>query len=237
MAGEMDLRVIDLGVRPYADACQDQADRHEEVLASRDAPTRLGYILLVEHPPVVTISRRASAKDHLLATPEHLASRGITVCETDRGGDITYHGPGQLVAYPILDLNLLGLGIHAYMRLLEESVIRTLAHFGLAGQRDETATGVWVANGPNLAKIAAMGVRVRRWISMHGLALNVSPRLEDFQLIVPCGLVGRQVTSLRELKRDQTPLMQDVKPALVRELTDLIEQAHRAASAARSRAD
>ncbi|MBI1191102.1 MAG: lipoyl(octanoyl) transferase LipB [Tepidisphaera sp.] len=230
MSEAMRLVVEDLGNRPYADAYQDQAHRHEEVLASRDGRQALGYILLVEHPPVVTISRRASSKDHLLATPALLASRGVEVCETDRGGDITYHGPGQLVAYPILDLNRLKLGIHAYMRLLEETVIRTLAAYAIAGQRDTTATGVWVDRAGTLAKVAAMGVRVRRWVSMHGLALNVAPRMEDFQLIVPCGLAGRPVTCMRDLL-GSAPDMASVKATLVSELTGLIREAERAADA------
>lgn len=226
----MRLLVEDLGNRSYAAAYQDQIERHDEVLASRDGPGALGYILLVEHPPVVTISRRASSKDHLLATPALLALRGVEVCETDRGGDITYHGPGQLVVYPILDLNRLKLGIHAYMRLLEETVIRTLRAYGIAGQRDTTATGVWVDRSGTLAKVAAMGVRVRRWVSMHGLALNVAPRMDDFQLIVPCGLAGRAVTCLRDLL-GEAPDMASVKATLVSELTGLIREAEMAASA------
>lgn len=234
MPAGLDLRVIDLGRRPYADAYQDQLGYHDDVLASRESSHLRGYILLVEHPPVVTISRRAAAKNHLLATPELLASRGIEVRETDRGGDITYHGPGQLVVYPILDLNHLKLGIHAYMRLLEESVIRTLGVYGLAGTRDPGVTGVWVAHGESLAKIAAMGVRVRRWVSMHGLALNVAPNMEHFQHIVPCGLAGRPVTSMQDMLRERTPLMPDVKAALVGELSGLIGDAQSRAASVRA---
>ncbi|MFA6044680.1 MAG: lipoyl(octanoyl) transferase LipB [Phycisphaerales bacterium] len=234
MTGAMDLHVIDLGQRPYADAYQEQLRHHEKVLASRDSATPRGDLLLVEHPPVITISRRAAAKDHLLATPEFLASRGISVCETDRGGDITYHGPGQLVVYPILDLNHFKLGIHAYMRLLEESVIRTLGAYGLAGVRDAAATGVWVETDGHLAKIAAMGVRVRRWVAMHGLALNVAPDMQHYQYIVPCGLAGRPVTSMRERLVAAAPPMTHVKKTLVDALSTLLREAETHAAMARA---
>lgn len=234
MPGRLDLRVIDLGLREYAAAYQVQLMHHEEVLASRDSPIHLGYLLLVEHPPVVTISRRDAAKDHLLASPEFLATRGITVRETDRGGDITYHGPGQLVVYPILDLNHLKLGIHAYMRLLEESVIQTLGAYGVSGTRDATATGVWVPHGEQLAKIAAMGVRVRRWVAMHGLSLNVSPDMGHYQHIVPCGLAGRPVTSMRDVLGAASPVMDSVKQTLVGELSRLIHEAETHAAVARN---
>lgn len=189
----------------YETAYRLQCDHVEEVLASRHAgQPETGRLILVEHDPVITITSRPDAPKHLVATPEALARAGVAVHKTDRGGDITYHGPGQLVAYPILDLNLLNLGLHEYMRLLESVAIDTCAAFGIPGRRDTKATGVWVPpredpTGP-AAKICAMGVRVRRWVSMHGLALNVSTNMAHFDLIVPCGLAGRSVTSLeREL--------------------------------------
>ena len=148
--------------------------------------------------------------------------------ETDRGGDITYHGPGQLVAYPILDLNLLGLRIHPYMRLLEEVVIRTLAEFGVQAGRDPEATGVWVDPlQPTSRKIAALGVRLSRWCSMHGLALNVEPDLEHFGLIVPCGLHDRSVTSLRAELGDRCPSLEEVRAVVRREFESQIESAIR----------
>lgn len=220
----------------YAEAFDIQERTHREVLDNRGLDNRgkdvssPGVLLLVEHPPVVTVSRRASAKEHLLATPELLRSRGVEVADTDRGGDITYHGPGQLVAYPILDLNRLGLGLHGYMRLLEECVIRTIAAFGLAGVRDSTATGVWVESGvasspvPGRAKIAAMGVRVRRWVSMHGLALNVDPDMDHFGLIVPCGLVGRPVTSMAMELGGSCPTMADVKSCIAGVMESLVSE-------------
>jgi len=194
-----------------------------------------GRLLLVEHEPVVTISRRKGAGAHLLASAAELAAAGVAVEPTDRGGDITYHGPGQLVAYPILDLNVLMLRLHDYMRLLEQSVIDTLAGFGVEGVRDAEATGVWVERDAVLSKIAAMGVRVRRWVSMHGLALNVTTNLEHYRFIVPCGLAGRGVTSLREVLGDGCPAMGEVQAGLVRALEARLGEA--AARARAHRAD
>lgn len=216
------LAVRDLGRMSYAQGFALQKELQQQVINQRDKPQDgreqpIGYVLLVEHdPPVITISRRKTAREHLIATPEQLARTGVEVAETDRGGDITYHGPGQLVVYPILDLNTLGLRLHGYMRMLEQSVIDTLAHFGVAADRDETATGVWVSPG---AKICAMGVRVSRWVSMHGLALNVRTNLQHFQLIVPCGLVGRPVTSMHTLLGESCPTMEEVKQVLVDRLS------------------
>ncbi len=183
------------------------------------------WILQVEHqPPVVTLTRRPGVAEHLLADADRLAELGIECTETDRGGDITYHGPGQLVLYPILDLNRLGLRIHPYLRLLEEAVIRTLAVYGIRGERDPEATGVWVPaerSGELDRKICAMGVRLSRWCSMHGLALNVEPNLEHFQLIVPCGL-SRPVTSLAQELGAKAPTFTVVREELTRQLIQLL---------------
>lgn len=232
--------MIDLGRVGYREAYEIQCAHVEEVLATRAAGTpEWGRLLLVEHDPVITVSRRKGAREHLVATAAQLSDAGVTVEETDRGGDITYHGPGQLVAYPILDLNRLMLGLHDYMRLLEQAVIDTCASFGVEGRRDPEATGVWVERDGTLAKVAAMGVRVRRWVSMHGLALNVEPDLSHFRLIVPCGLVGRPVTSLREVLGEGGPSMKDARSALVGALERLVAgcdaraRAHREGGAAR----
>ncbi len=202
----------------YAPALDLQRTAHEEILAWRSQPDApVGRLYLVEHdPPVVTVSRRPQAQQHLLAPPTLLDQLGIQIHETDRGGDITYHGPGQLVAYPILDLNRLGLNLHAYMRLLEQVVINVCAEFGVAAGQDRSATGVWVGSegDPRRAKVCAMGIRVRRWVSMHGLALNVTTNLDHFSYIVPCGLVGRPVTSLNKLLSDACPDMESVKHSL-----------------------
>lgn len=213
----MRLERHDLGLRSYADAYREQVEAVERVLRARaDGQDLLGVVFLVEHPPVITLTPRA--RPNLLAPPERLRDLGVDLAETDRGGDITYHGPGQLVVYPILDLNRLRLGLHAYMRTLEEVVIRTIARFGVVGERDPSATGVWVGG----SKVCAMGVRVRKWVSMHGLALNVDPNMAHFDLIVPCGLAGRGVTSLRRLLGARCPLMDDVKAALLEEVESAV---------------
>lgn len=178
---------------------------------------------------MITVSRRPGAAGNVLASPELLARHGVERHETDRGGDVTYHGPGQLVAYPIVDLELVGVRIHGWIRLLEQAVIDTLAAFGIEAARDPGATGVWVGrtesdpDGAGGRKIAAIGVRVSRWVAMHGLALNVDPDLEHFGLIVPCGLAGRPVTSIAAELRARSeasavPDMPEVKRELRRHL-------------------
>lgn len=248
-----DLPFFDLGRLSYEKAYDLQVAAHVRVLAAREGKQQgklggnaevlsgdagpAGELLLVEHDPVVTISNRASAESNLLASPDLLARTGVALARTDRGGDITYHGPGQLVAYPILDLNTLNLGLHDYMRLLEDAIIAVCARYGVETMRDPTATGVWtVRDGLPSAKIAAMGVRVRKWISMHGLALNVTTNLDHFRLIVPCGLIGRQVTSLEQELGAACPPMSGVKRTLVEVFTDAIERQKARAQAARASA-
>lgn len=216
------LVVRDLGRLAYAEALDLQRRLQREVIERRDAPAEVPrpmHLLLLEHdPPVITIPRRAEARDHLLAGEQQLQQRGVEVRQTDRGGDITWHGPGQLVVYPILDLNVLNLRLRSYMRFLEQVVIDTLAVYGISGNRDPDATGVWVASseeGPT-RKICAMGVRLTRWVSMHGVALNVAPDLEHFDLIVPCGLAGRGVTSMQQLLGEACPTMDQVKAEVTR---------------------
>ncbi len=206
----------------------------EEVLASRAAgEPEAGRLLLVEHDPVITVSGRRGAAGHVLASEEALRAAGVAVEATDRGGDVTYHGPGQLVAYPILDLNALRLRLHEYVRLLESAAIGVCARFGVEAHREAGATGVWVSRpeceggkaeggGPGSAKVCAIGVRVRRWVSMHGLAINVTTDLSHFDLIVPCGLAGRAVTSLERELGGACPPMDAVKAALVEEMASAL---------------
>ena len=151
-------------------------------------------LLLVEHPPTFTIGRGGGAA-HLLASPAELAALGARVHEVDRGGDITYHGPGQLVGYPILDLLGRGRDVHRYLRLLEEALIRALADLGVAAGRLPPHTGVWVGD----EKVAAIGVKISRGVTLHGFALNVAPDLRHFEAIVPCGIRDKGVTSLERL--------------------------------------
>lgn len=219
------ITVHDLAHLPYARAYEIQREHHEEILAGRESGSpEIARVLLVEHDPVVTVSRRPAAREHLLATPAMLAEHGVDVQQTDRGGDITYHGPGQLVCYPIVDLNRLKLKPVEHVRMLERAIIETLGAFGLETVQDEDATGVWMPDGAGLPerKIAAIGVRVRRWVSLHGLAINVTTNLDHFKLIVPCGLSGRPVTTLHNELGDGCPPMDEVKDALVERLSALI---------------
>ena len=223
------LEVIDLQSMPYLEALELQRSRHAEVLKARETGQRRGFLLFVEHdPPVVTVSRRPGAAGHVLAGEAALARVGIERVETDRGGDVTYHGPGQLVAYPIIDLNSLGLRIHGYVRLLEQAAIDTCEAFGLKAERDPGATGVWVdrpadaEDGRGGRKIAAIGVRVSRWITMHGLSLNVDPDMSHYQHIVPCGLHDRGVTSLA-LERPAPRTMSEVKTVFEERFRRLVD--------------
>ncbi len=211
----------------YQQASQIQLESHAEILAGRDEPgSSPGVILVVEHNPVITVSAKAKRGANLLASVEALQAMGVALEPTDRGGDITYHGPGQVVCYPILDLERLGIRLNDYLRLLERAIIGTLGEFGLGGVCDPQATGVWVGSldEPQTpqAKNAAIGIRVRRWITLHGLALNVRPNMEHFKLIVPCGLCGRAVTSMARELGERCPSMDDARSAIVRHLRDQI---------------
>jgi lipoyl(octanoyl) transferase len=177
---------------PYGDALALQRALVEDRRAERIDDT----LLLVEHPHVLTLGVRGDGgRSHILATDDALAARGIDVLETGRGGDITYHGPGQLVGYPIIDLKPDRCDVHRYVRDLEEVLIRTAAAYGVAAGRVEGLTGAWVGR----EKLAAIGVRISRWITSHGFALNVTTDLDYFNLIVPCGIPDRGVTSLQRL--------------------------------------
>ncbi len=186
------LDVRRLGLVPYADALAMQ----RALVEDRRAGTVDDLLLLVEHPHVLTLGVRGDGgRAHILATAEALAARGIDVHETGRGGDITYHGPGQIVGYPIIDLRPDRCDVHRYVRDLEEVLIRTAAGYGVVAERVEGLTGVWVGR----EKVAAIGVRIGRWITSHGFALNVTTDLDYFNLIVPCGIADRGVTSLARL--------------------------------------
>lgn len=179
-------------------------------------------LLLLEHPPTLTLGR-AAHRENLLADESELRRQGVTILESDRGGDITYHGPGQLVGYPILNLQAAPHlpDLHDYLRKLEEVLIRTLAHFGLTAGRFPGYTGVWLhLDTPAPVKIAAIGVKVSRWITQHGFALNVAPNLAHFDWIVPCGIRDYGVTSLaHELNRDIT--IAEVLPFVIAEFSEV----------------
>ena len=186
------IEVRRLGLLAYPEALALQRALVEDRRAGRVGD----LLLLVEHPHVLTLGVRGDGgRSHILATADALARRGIEVHEAGRGGDITYHGPGQVVGYPILDLKPDRCDVHRYVRDLEEVLIRTAADYGIEGGRIAGLTGVWVGQ----EKVAAIGVRIARWITSHGFAFNVSTNLDHFQLIIPCGIGDRGVTSLERL--------------------------------------
>jgi lipoyl(octanoyl) transferase len=187
-----EVEVRRLGLIPYADALALQRELVEERRAGRIGD----LLLLVEHPHVLTLGVRGDGgRSHILASAEALAERSVEVHETGRGGDITYHGPGQLVGYPIIDLKPDRCDVHRYVRDLEEVLIRVAADYDLEAGRVPGLTGVWVGD----RKLAAIGVRIARWVTSHGFALNVATDLAYFNLIVPCGIADRGVTSLEAL--------------------------------------
>jgi lipoyl(octanoyl) transferase len=200
------MRIEDLGQLPYRDAWAVQERAHEEILAG--APER---IFLVEHPPVITFGRRPGVDKNLTASPELLATMGVEVVQSDRGGDITFHGPGQIVAYPIIRLADHGFSVGKYVHTLEAAAIAALAELGIEAHADPAAVGVWTERDGTPAKICAIGVRIRRGVSLHGLALNVNTDLSYFNLIVPCGLPGRPVASVHQLLGERAPDITRVK--------------------------
>lgn len=190
------LEIRRLGHVSYGDGLALQAKLVEERRAGAIPDT----LLLLEHPPIITLGvKTRRGPNHIVASEETLAAEGVSVHEAGRGGDVTYHGPGQLVGYPILDLAPDRKDVHVYVRDIEEVLIRTAAVFDIAAKRVPGLTGVWVGADGYEEKIAAIGIRISRWITSHGFALNVSTNLDHFNLIVPCGIVDRHVTSLEKL--------------------------------------
>ena len=182
--------VLKLGILDYGKAYELQKRLLQEHLQGKGS----NFLLLLQHNPVITIGRSGS-KGNILVSKSALTAAGIETYEIERGGDVTYHGPGQLTGYPIIDLRKSRKDVHWYLRQLEEVIIRVLAEYGIAGQRMEGYTGVWVGN----EKVAAIGIAVRRWITYHGFALNVYPDMSHFDMITPCGITDKGVTSLEQL--------------------------------------
>lgn len=210
----------DLGTMAYGDCWKLQQSLFEEVLhhkGASDAP--VGYLLTVEHPPVYTLGRSAH-EENLVAGEAFLRSRGAEVYRIDRGGDVTFHGEGQAVVYPIVDLERIGIGIKAYIDRLEQAVIDTVAAWGICGERVGGATGVWIDRGTaRERKICAIGVRASHFVTMHGLALNVNTDLKWFSWINPCGFIDKGVTSV-ERETGRKADMKEVKDLLVKNLTE-----------------
>ena len=174
-------------------------------------------LLLLEHPPTITLGKSGKLKN-VLSSQEELAEQGIALVSTDRGGDVTYHGPGQLVGYPVIDLRERGKDIHKYVHDLEEVLIRTLDSFSITAARDERHPGVWVGD----REIGAIGISIKRWITMHGFALNVNPNMGHFSLINPCGFSDRKAASIAELLAKEVPLA-EVEQRLIAHFADVFD--------------
>jgi lipoyl(octanoyl) transferase len=193
------LEVRRLGTVEY----QAALDLQKQLVEDRKNGRIPDQLLLLEHPPVITLGvKTRNDRSHVLGTPESLAGQGVALFETGRGGDVTYHGPGQLVGYPILDLKPDRCDVHRYVRDLEEVLIHAVADFGITAGRIPGLTGIWVDD----EKLAAIGVRISRWVTSHGFALNVSTDLSGFGLIVPCGITDKGVTSMERLLGRLVPM-------------------------------
>ncbi|WP_396636925.1 lipoyl(octanoyl) transferase LipB [Maribacter sp. R77961] len=220
----------DLGHKDYKETWDYQELLFQQILdlkiRNRREELRLetpNYFLLVEHPHVYTLGKSGNLQN-LLASEQELTKKGASFYKINRGGDITYHGPGQIVGYPILDLDNFFTDIHKYLRFLEEMVILTLREYGLKAERSKGETGVWLDVGtPFARKICAMGVRASRWVTMHGFALNVNADLGYFDLMIPCGIKDKAVTSLNVELGTQEVNMEEVKEKLLYHFNSLFE--------------
>lgn len=217
------VQYIDLGLKDYKEAWDYQQEQQDHIIRAKtvkDISPALPCLIFVEHPHVYTLGKSGSA-NNLLINDSFLKSIHATYYKTDRGGDITYHGPGQIVGYPIFDLDALGIGVKSYIQKLEESIIRLSADFGLEAKRLEGATGVWLetAGTPSLKKICAIGVKVSRSVTMHGFALNVNTDLSYFSWINPCGFTDKGVTSIAH-ETSQVVSMDHVKELLKKRIAE-----------------
>ena len=208
--------IVDIGLVGYAEAWELQ----KRLVAARKAGAIADVLLLCEHPHVITLGRNGK-REHLLASEQVLRQKGVEFHSSDRGGDITYHGPGQLVGYPILNLGAIRKDVVWYVRMLEELMIRVTAEFGITSERVAGKTGIWVRGTNNLnapgvteEKLGAIGVHISRWVTSHGFAYNVSTDLRYFDLIVPCGITGRKATSLEKILERAVTRMETVQPVL-----------------------
>lgn len=215
---------VDLGLISYGEAYALQ----KRIVAARKAGLIPDVLLLCEHPHVITQGRNGKP-EHLLAGEQVLKQKGVEFFETSRGGDITYHGPGQIVGYPILNLGAIRRDVVWYVRMLEEAMIRATAELGITAERVAGKTGIWVRTGSTEEKLGAIGVHISRWVTSHGLAYNVSSDLRYFDLIVPCGIADRKATSLEKLLKRKVG-MEEAKPGLAKHLGEVFGLEMRAAS-------
>jgi lipoyl(octanoyl) transferase len=206
---------VNLGMMGYAEAYALQ----KRVVAARKAGAIEDVLLLCEHPPVITLGR-SGKRENLLASEHVLKQKGVEFHSSDRGGDITYHGPGQIVGYPIVNLGAIRRDVVWYVRMLEEAMIRATAEFGIAAERVMGKTGIWVRAGNSEEKLAAIGVHISRWVTSHGFAYNVSTDLRNFELIVPCGIAACKTTSLEKLLGRRVEV-EEVAPRIAKRLGEL----------------
>jgi lipoyl(octanoyl) transferase len=209
------LLTVDFGLISYTDAWALQ----QRIVAARKAAAIEDVLLFCEHPHVITLGR-SGKRENLLASERVLRQKGVEFHESDRGGDITYHGPGQVVGYPILNLDRIRRDVHWYVRTLEEVMIRATADFGQEAYRVAGKTGIWVRTGAGEEKLAAIGVHISRWVTSHGFAYNVATDLRYFDLIVPCGIADRKATSLEKL-HSRSVSMDEVKPRIALHAAEL----------------
>lgn len=223
------IKLLDIGLKDYKETWDYQENLFQEIIDIKinnrkenlNNPTP-NYFIFVEHPHVYTLGKSGDLSN-LLLTEEQLKQKEATFYKINRGGDITYHGPGQLVGYPIIDLDNFFTDIHKYLRLLEEVIIKTLADYKIKGERSEGETGVWLDVGtPFARKICAMGVRTSRWVTMHGFALNVNANLGYFDNIIPCGIKGKAVTSMEAELNKKIPL-NEVKTVILNHFKTLFK--------------
>ena len=223
------INLIELGFKDYKEVWDFQSELLQEIVTIKTENRKnqlqkntQNHFLFVEHPHVYTLGKSGDLSN-LLLNEQQLAAKGATFYKINRGGDITYHGPGQIVGYPILDLENFFTDIHKYLRLLEETIILTIAEYGLKGERSSGETGVWLDVGtPFARKICAMGIRSSRWVTMHGFALNVNVDLGYFDNIIPCGIRGKAVTSM-EVELGRKVDMEDVKSKILTHFKVLFE--------------
>ena len=223
------ITLIDWGLKDYKEAWEEQERLFQAIIDQKTENRRVespsptpNYLIFVEHPHVLTLGK-SGVMEHLLMSEEFLKQKHISFYKVNRGGDITYHGLGQVVGYPILDLDNFFPAIHKYLRSLEEVIILTLADYGLKGERSQGETGVWLDVGtPKARKICAMGVRASRWVTMHGFALNVNTDLNYFNYIVPCGIADKAVASLKTELGREVPL-EEVKQHITRHFLEVFD--------------
>jgi lipoyl(octanoyl) transferase len=210
-----ELWVVRLGRMGYEEALEYQREVARQRITGAIPED---VLILVEHPPVVTLGRSSKEKN-LISTPAFLASKGVELFEVERGGDVTFHGPGQLVGYPIIDLKRHRQDLHWYLRSVEEALIRTLGEYGIPGERSTGFTGVWT----NGRKIASIGVHARDWVTWHGFALNVTTDLSYFDFIVPCGIAGVEMTSIATERPELTLALDTVEDVMASKFGDVFE--------------